>query len=355
MIEIAGRKIGPEYPPYWIADIGANHDGSLARAGMLIGLAAEAGADAVKFQNFSAPKLVSRRGFEELGKVGHQADWEGSIYEEYEKASIRPQWTPQLAQWCEDVGVAYLTTPYDLAAVDAIDPYVPAWKIGSGDITYHELIRHVASKGKPVFLATGASTVEDVNRAIGAYLDSTLAFAENLVLMQCNTNYTGDSENLAYSNLRVLSTFSKIGWPYTSFGLSDHTRGPIAVCAAVTLGACVIEKHLTDDCSRPGPDHAFALTPDEFRVEINASWATHAALGDGVKKVEENEREAVIVQRRALRYKHSTGGRTTAEDFVATRPCPEGALEPYRINEVAGRVLKRPVEGDTLVRLEDFE
>ncbi len=356
MIEIAGRKIGPEHLPYFIADIGANHDGDLERAKKLISMAAGSGVDAVKFQNFSAPKIVSRRGFEELGKVGHQADWEGSVYEEYEKASIPLEWTAELAERARACGIEYLTTPYDLEAVDTIDPYVPAWKIGSGDITYHELIRKVASKEKPIFLATGASTKDEVEAAMIA------TDPVPLVLMQCNTNYTGDSANRRFLNLEVIRNWTDpdtAGTFADYVGFSDHTPGHLAVCAAVALGACVIEKHFTDDHARSGPDHAFAMEPQEWRHMIAAARITHSMLGDGVKRVEANE--AKVVQRRALRWVYDLSPEDCVpsglarENFIATRPCPEGALEPYRVDELVGRFLKRDVEADTLVTMEDFE
>ena len=372
-MEIAGRKIGPEHPPYWVADIGANHDGDLSRAHHLIELAASAGADAVKFQNFNAPKIASRRGFEELGQIGHQASWGKSVYETYEDASIPLEWASSLQAKCAALGTTFLTTPYDLETVDAIDPYVPAWKIGSGDITYLELIRKVALKGKPVFLATGASNQQDIRRALEELDDEPGSgnLLVPVVLLQCNSDYSGDG--LRYTNLRTLDLWhypalrSKGALP-RAVGLSDHTPGHIAVCAAVARGASVIEKHFTDDKTRSGPDHAFAMEPQEWREMVEAANLTWQALGDGVKRVEENEREAVIVQRRALRYVASmpNGGLATRgfipagfvlhkNQVIATRPCPSGALEPYRIDEVIGRRLKRDVEMDTLVRLEDFE
>lgn len=353
MIEIAGRKIGPEYPPYFIADIGANHDGTLYRAHKLIRLAADAGADAVKFQNFSAPSIVSRRGFKELGKIGHQADWETDVYSAYEAASLPLNWTSSLQAECMAAGVAYLTTPYDLEAVDAIDPYVPAWKIGSGDVTYHELIRRVASKGKPILLATGASSGEDVSRAWNALPDREAR--GRVVLMHCNSDYRGDPQAIRYSNLRALSTSA--AYFHQPVGLSDHTPGHLTVCAAVALGACVIEKHFTDDCTRKGPDHAFAMGPDAWRTMIRTARQTWEALGDGIKRVEENEREAVIVQRRALYYyEHMLEGDIIQEaDLLPLRPCPADGIPPYEASNIIGKRMKREIQGDTLVRMEDFE
>lgn len=360
MLEIAGRSIGPDHPPYFIADIGANHDGSIDRAIQLIALAAEAGADAVKFQNFRAETIVSRRGFDELGKIGHQAEWGQDVYDTYRDASMPFHWVPELAQVCKESEVAFMTTPYDLELVDMIDQYVPAWKIGSGDVTWHELIRHVTSKGKPVVLATGASTADEVDMAVGAYQDGIGgAWAEwpgELILLQCNTNYTADPSNIRYLNLEVLR-----GWldryGYTPYvGLSDHTVGHTAVVGAVALGACVIEKHFTDNSSRQGPDHKFAMMPEEWQEMVEAACDIWTARGDGNKWVEDNEKEARVVQRRALRYRIGiqAGLEVRESDLIAVRPCPEGGLEPWRKSEVVGRRLARNVEFDELVRREDF-
>jgi sialic acid synthase SpsE len=197
-ITIGSRRIGPGEPLYFVADVGANHDGSLERAYRLIELAAEAGADAVKFQNFIAPRIVSRRGFEELGgQLAHQSAWAKPVYDVYEDASLPEDWTPLLAERCRASGVDYFTSPYDIATVDAVEPHVPAFKIGSGDITWLEIVRHIAGKGKPVILATGASDEVDVDRAMAALRERT----GEIVLMQCNTNYTADPENFRFVNL----------------------------------------------------------------------------------------------------------------------------------------------------------
>jgi len=346
---IAGRRVGPGHPPYLIADIGANHDGSLDRALHLVDLAAHAGAHAAKFQNFQAPTIVSRRGFDEMPRMAHQAAWKTSVYEVYERASVPLEWIAPLAERCAAAGIEYLTTPYALELVDAVDPYVRAIKIGSGDVTWLELLRHVATKGKPVLLGTGASTLDDVDRALAA-----LAGAPGVVLMQCNTNYTGDEANLGYVNLRVLETFRQ-RYPEPVLGLSDHTPGHVTAVAAVALGARVIEKHFTDDTAREGPDHGFAMTPATWRDMAEAVAVAFAALGDGIKRIEPNEEDSAVVQRRALRFARAlpAGHRLARGDLRATRPIPPDGLEPYRAGELEGHVLVRQVEADEVARIAD--
>jgi sialic acid synthase SpsE len=346
-ITIDGRSVGPGEPLYFIADIGANHDGDIERAYRLIELAHEAGADAVKFQHFTAPTIVSQRGFDELGAgMAHQARWEKPVFETYADASLPSDWTPLLAQHARTVGIDFMTSPYDHGSLDDVEQHVVALKIGSGDITWIEIVRDIARRGKPVLLATGASQEEDVDRALVALREHT----DQIVLMQCNTNYTADPANLRYVNLGVLREWAS-RHPDVVLGLSDHTAGHLTVCAAVALGARVFEKHLTDDNSRVGPDHAFAMTPATWRAMVEAARATDDALGDGVKRVEPNERDSAVVQRRALRYTRDlpAGHRLGPEDIFPTRPCPPDGLPPHRIDEVLGRALTRDVGADTLV------
>jgi sialic acid synthase SpsE len=351
MIEINNRKIGPDEPTYFIAEVGSNHDGSLDRAKRLIELASRSGADAVKFQNFRANRIVSRRGFDELGQIGHQSEWKKSVYDTYFDAETPLAWTSILVEVCRDYGVAYLTTPYDLVIVEELDEFVPAWKIGSGDIDWYELIELVASKDKPIFLATGAASEWEVEKAVGLIPDDV-----PLVLMQCNSNYSGDYD-LSYLNLRVIESWIEGAETDILVGFSDHSPGIEAVMTAVTLGACVVEKHFTDDPSRPGPDHAFALGPGEFASAVQSATLVRRSLGNGFKKVEENEADSRVVQRRAIRWKRRLYYDMVVrrEDLVVTRPCPEGALGPDEINLVVGKTLVRDVEEDILVREEDLK
>ena len=199
-INIGKRWIGENEPTYFIADISANHDGDLERAKMLIHLAAASGADAAKFQHFRAPKIVSEQGFTELGmQLSHQATWNKSVYQVYQEATLPWEWTESLKMTCDQAGIDNFSSPYDFEAVDMLDPYVPIFKIGSGDITWPEMLRKIAGKGKPVILATGASNICDVQRAVHIIH----RLNPHLVLMQCNTNYTGSRENFKHIHLNV--------------------------------------------------------------------------------------------------------------------------------------------------------
>ena len=335
---IDGKQIGEANPTYFIADVAANHDGDLERAKDLICMAKEAGADAAKFQHFRAETIVSDVGFRSLGnQQSHQASWRKSVVEVYRDASVSVDWTETLKATCDKVGITFFTSPYDFDLVDHIDHYAPAYKIGSGDITWIEMVERIASKQKPYFLATGASTTDEVVRAI----EAALAINPQIGLLQCNTNYTGDLENFRYVQLNVLKTYRSM-FPEMILGLSDHTPGHATVLGAVALGARIIEKHFTDDASRVGPDHKFSMDPKSWLCMVERTRELELALGDGLKKVEENELQTVVLQRRSLRLVRDlpAGHVIVRNDLVALRPAPVDALQPYEISQAIGRPLR---------------
>jgi len=334
---INGREISIDTPTYFIADIASNHDGDIERAKDLIMLAKEAGADAVKFQHFKADKIVSDYGFKNLGtKMSHQASWDKSVFEIYKQHECNRDWTEELAKTAKSVKIDFLTTPYDIEAVELLDQYIPAYKIGSGDVTWIDFIEKIAQNNKPIILATGASNMDDVERAV----DAILKHNPQLVLLQCNTNYTGNSENFKYINLKVLQTFA-IRYPDMVLGLSDHTPLHATVLGAIALGARVIEKHFTDDNMREGPDHAFSMNPETWREMIERSRELELALGNGIKRIEPNETDTAVVQRRCLRLVHNinAGDKIKENDLESLRPAPRGAIEPYEISKVVGKTL----------------
>lgn len=344
---INGREISIAAPTYFIADVASNHDGDLSRAKELIWYAKEAGADAVKFQHFKAKTIVSDYGFRNLGhKLSHQAAWQKSVYEIYQQYECNRGWNEGLAKTAAEASIDFMTTPYDLEAIDMLDQYISAYKIGSGDITWTDFIEVVAKQGKPVILATGASNMEDVERAV----DSITQHNRQIALLQCNTNYTGSIENFSNINLRVLASYN-LKYPNMVLGLSDHTSGHAAVLGAIALGARIIEKHLTDDNNRIGPDHSFSMNPITWREMMERSRELEQALGDGVKRVERNEFEAKIVQRRCLRLTRDVleGETLVEDDLESLRPAPKESLPPYMSKYVVGRqVIRRKTAGDAL-------
>lgn len=347
-VKIGNRIIGNTHPTYFIAEIGSNHDGDLERAKMLIHLSKESGAEAAKFQNFKAQKIVSDYGFKHMERqLSHQASWEKSVYEVYEDAATPLDWTPILKEECDKVGIDYFTSPYDLEAVDYLEPYVPAYKVGSGDIDWLESLEKIASKGKPVILSTGASTIGEVQQAVKVVL----AINNQLVLLQCNTNYTGSVENFPHIHLNVITTYTQ-QFPNVVIGLSDHTPGHVTCLGAVSLGARMIEKHFTDDQTRDGPDHPYAMTPEGFYEMVNRTRELELALGSHEKFVSENEQDTVIIQRRCLRAERDIAkGEVLGRDLIdVLRPVAPDAILPSELGKVIGMKASKPISAGSELR-----
>jgi sialic acid synthase SpsE len=334
-ITIADHLIGPDHPTYFIADIAANHDGDLDRAKTLIRLAKEAGAEAAKFQNFRAPKIVSDYGFKSLGgQLSHQASWKKSVYEVYDDASIPFEWTPILKEVCDKVGIHYYSSPYDYDAIDMLDPYVPAYKAGSGLMSWPDAIVRMASKGKPIIMSTGACDMSDVVRAVRMVREVN----HEIVLLQCNTNYTASPDNYDHLNLNVLKTYA-VMFPDVITGLSDHTHSPAPIVGAVALGARVIERHFTDNNDREGPDHKFAMNPESWAEMVEQVRTLERAMGSTDKFVTDNEQDTYWVQRRCLRAARDiqVGEVITHELVEPLRPNVPGAVQPWEVEALVGK------------------
>ena len=351
-IKIGNKTIGKSESTFFIADIAANHDGDLERAKDLIYLAAESGANAAKFQHFDAKTIVSDYGFKNLkNKLSHQKTWNKSIYSVYEDASIDLNWTKVLKQTCEKANIIFFSTPYSLELVDHLNDYVPAYKIGSGDITWLEILKAIAKTSKPLFLATGASDMKEVDDAVKTILQ----YNNKLCLMQCNTNYTGDISNFNYVNLNVLLGFKK-KYPDLILGLSDHTPGLSTTLGAVALGARVIEKHFTDNNNRLGPDHSFSMNAQSWRDMVDRTRELELSLGKSIKQVEENEKETVVVQRRSIRVNKDLkkGTIINKEDLIILRPCPEDACKISELDNIVGIKLKRDIDKGDYIKVSDI-
>ena len=340
-ITIADRKIGRDHPTYFIADIAANHDGNLDRAIDLIRLAKEAGADAAKFQNFRAPKIVSDYGFQSLGEqLSHQAKWKKSVFEVYEDSSVPFEWTPTLKEACEEFEIHFLSSPYDYEAIEMLDAYVPAYKAGSGLMSWPMAIVRMAKMGKPILIATGASDMQDVRRVMAAVQP----INDQIVLFQCNTNYTAEEGNYDHLHLNVLKSYAE-EFPNVVLGLSDHTQSAAPVVAAVALGARVIERHFTDSNDRDGPDHKFALNPQNWAHMVAEVRIVERNLGSHIKKVADNEEETYVVQRRCLRAARDIReGEIFTEDMLEVlRPASPGAFMAWDMSKVIGKQAKSDI------------
>jgi len=352
-IKIGKKVVGYKQPVYFIADIAANHDGDINRAKKLIKLAKEAGADAVKFQHHDVSKYVSDFGFKNLGgKFSHQSKWDKSIFEVYKDAEVPRSWTEDLKKYCDELDITFFTTPYDLDTVDYINDYVPAFKIGSGDVAWHAMLKKIAGTNKPVLFSTGASNMQEVINAVKILT----TINDNVILMQCNTNYTAKVENFKYINLNVLKTYKTL-FPEMILGLSDHTHGCVTVLGAVALGARVVEKHFTDDTTRKGPDHPFSMDPKSWRKMVDDTRLLESAMGGSIKKVEDNEKETVILQRRAIRVIQDIkeGEKITKDKIQFQRPSPKDAFEINRVDEILGKEANKDIENGDYIRLNSIE
>ena len=346
--KINQKKIGDKFPTYFIADIAANHDGNLNKAIDLICSAKENGADAVKFQHFEAETIVSNKTFTNMNsKLSHQGNWKKSIFQVYKEASINLGWTKKLYNLCKKINIDFFTSPYSFEMVDHVKKYVCAFKIGSGDITWLEILNYISKLNKPVILATGASSFEDVKLAINTIKKNT----KDVCIMQCNTNYTAKSDNFNYINLKVLNTYKK-KFPFAVLGLSDHTHGHATVLGAISLGARVIEKHFTLSNKLNGPDHEFSMNPKSWKDMILRSRELELSLGDGIKKVEKNEKETVIVQRRGahLNKNKFKNQKLEKKDIIFLRPALKGSIYPNQIQKVKNKkFLKSKKNGDIIL------
>jgi len=352
-IQIENKIIGMDHPTYFIADVAANHDGDIERAKDLIYLCADAGADAAKFQHFTANTIVSDQGFKSLsGQQSHQSKWKKSVFDVYQDASIDQDWTPVLKETCDEAGITFLTSPYSYELVDKVDDFLSAYKIGSGDITWLGIIDYIASKKKPVLLATGASTMNEVDMAISTLLKRT----NDIVLMQCNTNYTASLENFKYINLNVLKEYKR-KYPDIILGLSDHTPGHATVLGAVALGARVVEKHFTDDTSREGPDHKFSMDFNAWKDMVDRTRELENSLGTEIKKVEDNELETVVLQRRSIRVTRDllVGDTISSDDLEFLRPCPVDAIPPYELENIIDKNLVENIKSGDYIKWKDIK
>ncbi len=291
LVSFGRRQIGAGQPCYVIAEAGSNHNGDLSQALALIDVAAEAGADAVKFQVFKADKLYPPT----AGKSDYLGD-DRSIYDIIQAMELPNGWLPRIVEHTRAAGLDFLCSAFDEGAVDLIDPYVDAFKCASYEMNHTPLLAHMARIGKPILLSTGAATLDEVGEAVATVRSAAPGAGLPLVLLQCTASYPAPLES---AHLRVMTTLRETFGVWS--GLSDHTADPItAPMAAVALGAMVVEKHYTLNKGLPGPDHAFALEPRELREMVQRIRAVEQALGSGVKAVDPAEQELRAFARRSV-------------------------------------------------------
>jgi len=340
-------KVGDKYleignPSYIIAEIGANFDGSIEKAKGLCLAAKESGADCAKFQSFKSEKIVSRKGFELMDLKGVHGTWGRSVSDVFKDAEFPREWHREIKEYCDSIGIHFSTSPYDFEAIElCMELDVPFIKIGSGEITWLEMIEKIAKTQKPIFLATGDATLSEIDDAIRV-IEST--GNKNLVLMQCITNYPSMIES---ANINVLKTYQNAF--DCLVGYSDHSPGDVVILGATALGSCVVEKHFTLNKNDSGPDHPHSMDVIEFKLMVDRIRQLELAMGSSRKFVVEEERETVIVQRRGLYANRNIekGHVLTLEDIVELRPAL-GILPKYK-SIVVGKTAKEEIsEGEPI-------
>jgi N-acetylneuraminate synthase len=345
-VSVGGREIGGSGPVFFIAEAGVNHNGDKGLAHKLIDAAADAKADAVKFQTFDPSELVVTN----ADKAAYQQRTSGSGTQRAMLDALALSAAAQLglADHARDRGLVFLSTPFDEPSVGAVVALrVPAIKTSSGDLTSLPFLRRVGQEGLPVFLSTGMGTLEDVAEAIAALRDGG---TEKVILLHCVSSYPAPAADV---NLRAMATLrDRFDVPV---GYSDHTVGAAISLAAVALGAAVIEKHFTLDRGMPGPDHAASIEPAELCRLVADIRDVEAALGDGTKGPRPSERDAMtnlrksVVARRDLR----AGQALTEADLTIKRPA--GGLPPKALHDLIGRRLRHDVNAERMILPADLE
>ena len=337
-IKLKRNYISKNDDVYFIAEIGANFDGSLEKAKKLCLLAKESGADCAKFQTFKSEKIVSDIGFKKMDLKGVHGTWNKSIGDIFKDVEFPREWHSDVKKYCDSINIDFSTSPYDFDAVDlCVSLDLPFIKIGSGEITWLEMIEKISSTNKPIFLATGDASLSEIDEALRV-IEKT--GNKNVVLMQCITNYPSMIES---ANINVLKTYES-AFNILS-GYSDHSPGDLVILGAVSLGATVVEKHFTDDKTLDGPDHPHSMNPNEFKSMVEKTKLLKKALGSSSKFVVEEENETVFVQRRGLYASKdiSLGESFTLSNIEELRPAL-GILPKYKpkiIGRHSNKIIKK--------------
>jgi len=342
-ILLGQRVIGSGSGVFVMAEIGINHDGSVSQAEKLIDAAAESGADAVKFQSFRVDKLL----IPSRDRYAQQTDGAESAYQMLRRCELSWEDQERLKKHADDAGVLFLSTPFDEESADFLDSLgVPAFKIASSDITHVPLLRHVASKGKPVLLSTGMSYLSEVADAIWNLRS---AGAKEILLLHCVSSYPALPQHMNLRALQTLQSYFEL-----SVGLSDHSEGILHSLVAVALGAVLIEKHFTLDKNAPGPDHKASIDPDDLKLLVKSLRDVEASLGDGRKRPSDAEEEARLFGRRSIVAAVDIRAHETLANWMLAFKRPGSGLEPRYCEKVVGMTARRNIGKDTILQWEDL-
>lgn len=335
-VNLGGRTVGDGRPTFVIAEAGVNHNGDPELALRLVDAAAEAGADAIKFQTFDPDELVT----ETAQRAAYQvADGSDPQREMLRRLTLPADDFRRLRTRAHERGLLFLSTPFDLSSLGVlVELGVSAIKVGSGDLTNLPFLRHVGAAGLPVILSTGMANLGEIEEGLAALGDAPV------VLLHCVSAYPAAPDDC---NLRAMATMrAAFGVPV---GFSDHTQGAAVALAAAALGAAVVEKHLTLDRSLPGPDHAASLEPGEFAAMVRGVRAVEAALGDGIKRARPAEADVMAAARRSLVAAADLPAGARLEERMIGVKRPGTGIAPRHLPLVLGRRLARDLRRDELL------
>jgi len=346
--KIGSRTLRTGERPYVIAEIGVNHEGSMDLAKKLIELAKEGGADAAKFQTYKADKIAAKKSPAYWDTTKETTKSQHELFSKYD--AFGPKEYEALAQHCKKVGIDFLSTPFDLEAVDSLDPLMPVFKVASADLTNVPLLKKIASKNKPVLLSTGASYLSEIQSAVETL---TSAGVKDLILLHCILNYPCNYED---ANLNMIDSL-RTAFPNLILGYSDHTPpdpGMLVLISAWLKGAVVLEKHFTHDKNLPGNDHYHAMDVNDLRKFVSSVKFAHSLLGATLKEPLAGEAPARQFARRSLVTSRSLrkGETIKEQDIICKRPAT--GISPLCLNEVLGRTVSKDLESDHILNWSDL-
>ena len=346
-VTIGSRSVGAGRPPYLIAEIGSNHNGDMALCRRLIDSAHAAGAHAVKFQSFSNRSLISSAEYARNTHYDDKKKHFGTLREMVDAYQFTPAMHREVAAYCRDLGIDFLSTPFNQEEVDLlVELDVPALKVASMDVNHPVLLQAVARTGKPVLLSTGMASLAEIERAVDALAS---AGSGPVVLLHCVSIYPPEPDAIHLRNIPMLE--QAFGLPV---GFSDHTLGTAVPLAAVALGACLIEKHFTLDKQMAGWDHAISADPAEMAALARDLDAVRLALGSSRRVVSEAERTKRLRFRRRIVLRHAVAAGTTLalDDLDFKRPGT--GIDPDEHPYVVGRRVARDLEDDHELSWDDL-
>ena len=342
-MKIADRAIGPEHPPLVIAEIGINHGGSLDVAKEMVRLAAGSGCECIKHQTH----IVEDEMTDEARSI-FPPNADISIWDIMAQCALSRDDEAELKRYTESQGLIFISTPFSRAAADFLDELnVPAYKIGSGEADNLPLIRHVASKGRPVIMSTGMQTIDSLARSVNILDDAGIDYA----LLECTNLYPSPPEIVSLKGI----TDIKEAFPNAVVGFSDHSIGPIMALSSVALGASVIERHFTDTRYRIGPDISCSMDPAELRFLIDRSREIHTALHNPKQRTGPEEDVYKFARASVVADRDLGSGHIIAESDIWARRPGSGEIPGYDFDEVIGRTLKVAVQKNQQLKWADFE